>query len=140
MWLFDIIYSGILFYFFVYISIFPKSTPFYVPLSQPKSIPCSSNVTLYSWKNKFWIYWITGNIFYNYKINFVVYQDDVYKNGNILEPEIIPFCLIYIQYILSYGLMSFEILFLMYVFFPNFPTIFSNLCPFHINFPVLHLL
>jgi hypothetical protein len=27
-------------------------------------------------------------LFYNYKIN-VVFQDDVYKNGNILEPECI---------------------------------------------------
>jgi len=38
-------------------------------------------------------------LFDNYKINVVVvFQDDFYKNGNNLEPEIIPFYLIYIQY------------------------------------------
>ena len=47
-------------------------------------------------------------LFYSYKINAVVFQDDVYNNGNILEPEITPFCLIYIQYILCYGLISIE--------------------------------
>ena len=48
-------------------------------------------------------------LLYNYKINVVVFQDDVYKNGNILETEIIRLCLIYIQHILCYGLISIEI-------------------------------
>jgi len=48
-------------------------------------------------------------LFYNYKINVVVvFQDEFYKNGNNLEPEIIPFILIYIPYLLCYGLISSE--------------------------------
>ena len=44
------------------------------------------------------------------------------KNGNILEPEIIPFYLIiYIQYILCYELISIETLNFKVCFFFKFP-------------------
>ena len=53
-------------------------------------------------KIKFEYYELQEILFYNYKTNVVVFQDDVYKNDNTLEPEIIPSCLIYIQYIYIY--------------------------------------
>ena len=71
-----------------------------------------------------------------------MFQDDVYKNGNILEPEIIPFCLIYVQYILCYGLISIETLksYFLCMFFSNFPKFYPSLCRYHIYFPILFLL
>jgi len=92
-----------------YIVYFPKWPPFLFPYRNLKSYSVDQMLHFLLQKIQFKCIVLQEILFCNYKIN-VVFQDDVYKNGNILEPEIIPFCLIYIQYILCYGLISIETL------------------------------
>jgi hypothetical protein len=104
-----------------YISIFPKVTPFLFPYRNLKSYSFGQMLYYLLKKIKFEYIELQEILFYNYKINVVVFQYDVYENGNILEPEIIPI-LFNLHW---YGLISIETLkfYFLCMFLFKFPQI-----------------